>query len=226
MVVYHLPPSRARFGVDCRGGLAGVVSVCGVFIMLAAELKKFSQEVRLGGRAWLTLSSIRHTGSRQRPAPCALAGRRSLTSPAHLPSAQAPRPTPAAGGCSDAMGGLHLGPGASGGGICSQSLPSHSHMSMRTLVPRIRPSPAPSFAGMPLMVRPRCQESAIWPLASFLRPLRGRPDARTARPALRSGQPPRPEPLMKVLIWSSLRPHVANGRPESTASTTPIHQRP
>lgn len=53
------------------------------------------------------------------------------------------------------MGSLHLGPGAGGGGICSQSLPSHSHMSMHTLVqPRLRPSPAPSFAGVPLMELP------------------------------------------------------------------------
>ena len=34
------------------------------------------------------------------------------------------------------------------------------HMSMHTRSAPVRPSPAPSFAGVPLMVRPRCHESA------------------------------------------------------------------
>ena len=121
-----------------------------------------------GGRTCLALSSP--PPCRLAPTPRAWAAHSRSRPPAHLPSAQVPRPTPAAGGCSDAMGSLHLGPGAGGGGICSQSLPSHSHMSMHTLgKPRLRPSPAPSFGGVPLMVRPPCQESAMWPVAP-LRP--------------------------------------------------------
>lgn len=136
-----------------------------------------------GGRTCLALSSP--PPRRLTPAPRAWPAHvRSRPLP-HLPSAQVPRPTPAAGGCSDAMGSLHLGPGAGGGGICSQSLPSHSHMSMHTLVqPRLRPSPAPSFAGVPLMVRPPCQESTTWPVAP-LRP----PPWRAGR---LSRGPPRP----------------------------------
>lgn len=59
--------------------------------------------------------------------------------------------------CNDAMRGLRIG---SGGGCSSmaQSLPSHSHMAMHAAAPprkpRVHPSPAPSFAGVPLMDLP------------------------------------------------------------------------
>lgn len=151
--------------------------------MLAAELKKYSQEVRRAGGLASLSRPRRRVGELRRP----VRGPQTLVH-APLPICrplQVPRPTPAAGGCSDAMGSLHLGPGAGGGGICSQSLPSHSHMSMHTLVqPRLRPSPAPSFAGVPLMVRPRCHESA-----TRLTPPFHRPPSRADR---RSRGPPHP----------------------------------
>ena len=58
--------------------------------------------------------------------------------------------------CNDAMGGLRLGPGGGGCSSIAQSLPSHSHMAMHAAPrkPRVHPSPAPSFAGVPLMDLP------------------------------------------------------------------------
>jgi len=55
------------------------------------------------------------------------------------------------------MGGLRLGPG--GCSSIAQSLPSHSHMAMHAAPrkPRVHPSPAPSFAGVPLMALRRVE---------------------------------------------------------------------
>ena len=67
--------------------------------------------------------------------------------------------------CNDAMRALRIG---SGGGCSSmaQSLPSHSHMAMHAAAPprkpRVHPSPAPSFAGVPLMALRRVDN--VWSL--------------------------------------------------------------
>lgn len=71
--------------------------------------------------------------------------------------------------CNDAMGGLRLGPGGGGCSSIAQSLPSHSHMAMHAAPrkPRVHPSPAPSFAGVPLMALRRveyvCPRSSLRP---------------------------------------------------------------
>ena len=130
--------------------------------MLAAELKKFSAEVRLAlePERRLPLHPAPPVAT-PRPAPLAFPF---PVPPASVPCAQQQpnRPSAQTGSnpeaCSDALGGLRLGLGGGGSSI-AQSLPSHSHMAMHMAPrkPRVHPSPAPSFAGVPLMALRRVE---------------------------------------------------------------------
>ena len=114
--------------------------------MLAAELKKYSEEVCQDSQIPTCPVAPRPVAHGALPPPLA-------QQQATRPTGQAPTP----GACSDALGGMRLGAGGAGGpSTCSQSLPSQSHMALRTapVKPRVRPSPAPSFNGVPIMELP------------------------------------------------------------------------
>ncbi len=142
--------------------------------MLAAELKKFSAEVRPAHESTRRLSLPGHPG-RTPHAQAPMCVRFSRSDGVCVPCAQQQpnRPSAQTGSnpdaCNDAMGGLRLGPGGGGCSSIAQSLPSHSHMAMHAAPrkPRVHPSPAPSFAGVPLMALRRveyvCPRSSLRP---------------------------------------------------------------
>ena len=140
--------------------------------MLAAELKKYSAEVRPAHEHAPPIPprAPRSQPPRTRPPSAFVIPGPTSPNPNPNPNQQQQQQSTTQTGsnpdaCNDAMRGLRIG---SGGGCSSmaQSLPSHSHMAMHAGAPprkpRVHPSPAPSFAGVPLMALRRVDN--VWSL--------------------------------------------------------------